>query len=549
MRLLSFTNSSPNYALPVTTSCHTSVKQMLSRVGIPAFLLFMLGLYSCTTPPNSQAFDPTEDISRAQSEAEGGEAIVSPTPSATPSDIPFPDQVVLGLESRWLSPVEAALSSLPADLLPVAVILQTWDPALEETRPAQADFLLLPDADGIVVTERSLALAVPWTSEWDQVTREEAEELLLEESPFIAAIEWSSLKADMKPLKIDGLHPSHTAYPLKSVWSLHARPGLEEIADTLASVLRDHLADDVVMVTAVGDIMLGRGLGKRIQTGEDPYPFAAVEHFLTRADVSLGNLESALGSGGQPEDKGYTFLAPPEAAETLNAAGFDVLSLANNHALDYGPQTLLEAMAILEAQDIKTVGAGADISQALQPVKLEISNISVAILAFVDVPIEFRGFDTRSWRAGESAIGVAWADPVLMRDAIERSRVSADIVIVLLHSGYEYLSAPSPPQQAAARLAIDSGADLVIGHHAHVLQGVEHYGDGVIVYGLGNFAFEDGGVIESGLMNIWLDTEKVRSLEFIPLIIAPDGQPTPADPGQSENIRLNYYSLSRTLAP
>jgi poly-gamma-glutamate synthesis protein (capsule biosynthesis protein) len=411
------------------------------------------------------------------------------------------------------------------------------------------DLLLLPDTQGIQVTERPLALAVPWTSEWEQVTRKEAEAILDEDSPFVAAIEWSAMTPTMKALRIDGLHPSQLDYPLRTTWSLHARPGLEDIAHTIAQALSTHLADEVVKVAAVGDIMLARGLGERIRTGEDAYPFAAVEQYLADADLTIGNLESALGEAGRAENKGYTFLAPPEAAETLGLAGFDVLSMANNHAMDYGSQTLLQAIDLLLTNGVSTVGAGANESRAYAPLQIDTFELDVAILAFVDVPIEVRGFDTRSWSAHESKAGVAWADLERMRSAIELARDSSEFVIVLLHSGYEYISTPSPPQQNAARLAIDAGADLVIGHHAHVLQGVEFYGDGVIVYGLGNFAFEDGGVLESGLMYIWFDSVGIRSLEFIPLLLGEGGHPLPADPVNAELMRKNYYNLTRTVEP
>jgi len=123
----------------------------------------------------------------------------------------------------------------------------------------------------------------------------------------------------------------------------------------------------------------------------------------------------------------------------------------------------------------------------------------------------------------------------------------ADLVIVLLHSGYESVPEPSPPQIAAAHAAIDAGASLVIGHHAHVLQGIEFYGDGVIAYGLGNFAFEDAGPPESAILNVWLDSDGVRQLEFIPVILEPDGRPRPATEAEAFVIRQQIYDLTERL--
>jgi poly-gamma-glutamate synthesis protein (capsule biosynthesis protein) len=108
-------------------------------------------------------------------------------------------------------------------------------------------------------------------------------------------------------------------------------------------------------------------------------------------------------------------------------------------------------------------------------------------------------------------------------------RPEVDLVVVILHSGYEYIEEPSEPQVAAARAAVDAGADLVVGHHAHILQGIHSYRDGVIAYGLGNFVFNITGPPETAILNVWLDQNGVRQLELIPAIVQQYGQPRPAD--------------------
>ena len=113
--------------------------------------------------------------------------------------------------------------------------------------------------------------------------------------------------------------------------------------------------------------MLDRALGEAIRAGDLTYPFAEITSLLMPTDFTVGNLESALGDQGAPVNNGYTFRAPPEAAQTLSMAGFDLLSLANNHALDYGPQALQQGMDLLHQQDIATVGAGPDQASAHQP--------------------------------------------------------------------------------------------------------------------------------------------------------------------------------------
>jgi poly-gamma-glutamate synthesis protein (capsule biosynthesis protein) len=120
----------------------------------------------------------------------------------------------------------------------------------------------------------------------------------------------------------------------------------------------------------------------------------------------------------------------------------------------------------------------------------------------------------------------------------------ADLVVVILHSGYENVTQPSPPQVAAAHAAIEAGAVLVIGHHAHVLQPIELNRDGVIAYGLGNFAFKDGGPPETGLLNIWIDEHGVRELELVPLLLDGDGRPGPANEEFSSAILEYFYTMT-----
>ena len=262
--------------------------------------------------------------------------------------------------------------------------------------------------------------------------------------------------------------------------------------------------------------------------------------------MTVGNLESALGEGGIPEDKGYTFRAPPQAAQSLALAGFDLLSLANNHAMDYGPMLLLDAILALEKEGVAAVGAGRNDAAAHQPYSITINGLDFAFLSFVDVPQEFRGFDTRSWQAQQSRPGLAWADARQMQTQIGQAKGDADIVIVLLHSGYEYVPQPSPPQITAARTAVEAGADLVIGHHAHILQAVEFNPDGLIVYGLGNFVFEDAGPPESAMLRVWFDADRVRELQFVPVRLDEQGRPHPVAGEAAETILANIYSLTNT---
>jgi poly-gamma-glutamate synthesis protein (capsule biosynthesis protein) len=356
---------------------------------------------------------------------------------------------------------------------------------------------------------------------------------------------------DLKALRIDGRHPSDAGYPFQDNWSLVAAPGYETAVAELAPHLKAALAGEpVVHLAAVGDLMLDRSLGVALSNGKLDYPFAYVAALLKAADYTVGNLESAMGTVGEPAAKRYAFRAPPEAAEALSLAGFDLVTLANNHGADYGPDALLQALELLRAQHVATVGAGANDMAAHAAHVAEVNGLKLGFLGYVHVPVEaITNFDVQSWTAQAGVPGLAWGDPERIRMDVAALRPQVDLVIVLLHSGYEYVEEPSEPQRLAAKAAIDAGADLVIGHHAHILQGIERYDRGVIVYGLGNFAFVIDGPPETAILNVWLDRDGVRQLELIPAIIQTGGQPRPAESWEAGPILQRVYQLTRLLNP
>ncbi len=294
-----------------------------------------------------------------------------------------------------------------------------------------------------------------------------------------------------------------------------------------------------VHLAAVGDIMLSRTLGSEISRGNLAYPFAGVIDYLLPVDVTVGNLETALGSGGEPVAKAYPFLSPPASAEALAMAGFDVLSLANNHGMDYGPETLLAGMELLRAQGIQPVGAGANWDEAHAPAIVESNGLRLAFLGYVNVPVEARtGFDTQSWDATADTPGLAWgtAEVISADVTAVSSRPDVDHVIVILHSGYEYQVTVNPIQEELAYSAIDAGATAVLGHHAHVLQRLERYNGGFIAFGLGNFAFNIDGPPRTAILHLWLDKEGVTDFSLIPAMVTSTGAPRLATHEEAEAI-------------
>ena len=426
------------------------------------------------------------------------------------------------------------------------VVVSDQPRALFESGAAEA--ALLTDGTGPLLWQTPIALAVPWTTAWEEISLEEAQHIVQFGHDQVEIMLWSEMGPRQKPLRINGRFPSERHYPLQRSLSLvhHATVNVS----LLETAVRQSLPPEkVVHLTAVGDIMLDRRLGAAIKQGHIDFPFAAVAPHFQQADFVLGNLESALGHSGTAAHKSYPFRAPAAAAVSLAQAGFDLLTLANNHGMDYGPDGLLEGLALLAAQKLATIGAGQNKAEARAPHLVEINGLTVAFLAYVNVPIENSGFDTRTWRATENEPGLAWAEPATLAADVTAVAATADLLIVVLHSGFEYIANPSPAQTDNARAAIDAGADLIIGHHAHILQGVEYYKDGVIVYGLGNFAFDIDGAPETAVLDVWLDSNGVRQLSFKPAIVQPGGQPRFAQAEESEAILHQLYFLTNLLNP
>jgi poly-gamma-glutamate synthesis protein (capsule biosynthesis protein) len=267
-----------------------------------------------------------------------------------------------------------------------------------------------------------------------------------------------------------------------------------------------------IVLTAVGDIMLaGSGVATFAKKGYE-YPFVATGLELRRSDIAIGNLEAPLARRGTEfTGKKFRFKASPKAAAALRTAGFSVVTLANNHIMDFGLVGLQETMENLASEKIVFAGAGENLAAARRPALVERKGKKIAFLAYsLTQPLEFFADGNRA--------GTAPGYARLFREDIRQAKYIADYVVVSFHWGAELASFPKSYQVDAGRRAIDAGADLVIGHHPHVLQGVERYRRGLILYSLGNFAFGSMSrqADTSILARITLDGT-VREAELIPL--------------------------------
>ena len=242
-------------------------------------------------------------------------------------------------------------------------------------------------------------------------------------------------------------------------------------------------AREVVMLF-VGDIMLSRGIEYYMKKKNDwVYPFRSVGDIIQSADIAVGNLEGPISDKGARAGSIYSFRADPRAVEGLAFAGFDVLSVANNHIWDYGSEAFLDTLRILNENGILYAGGGRDYAEAHAPAMKETNGITFAFLSYTDlVPVSV------ATEASSPAVAFAQKE-IIIRD-IESAKERADIVVALFHWGVEYAPRHNALQEDLAHAAIDAGAKLIIGHHPHVVQDTEEYGGGFIAYSLGNFIFD-----------------------------------------------------------
>jgi hypothetical protein len=235
----------------------------------------------------------------------------------------------------------------------------------------------------------------------------------------------------------------------------------------------------------LGDVALGRSMERHLARYGPAYPWQGLGPLLAGADLAVANLECVLTTRGRPLDKTYLIRAHPQWARSLVAGGLDLVTLANNHALDFGQPGLDETLGVLAEWGVATVGAGPSgaAAEAYRPAQFTLNGVRVALL----------GYAAARWKGSVDVPAtehLAWAEPARVQAGVRAVRDEADLVVVLLHAGTEYAAMPSADQVAVAHAAIEAGADLVVGHHPHVTQTVERYQGGLIVYSLGDALFD-----------------------------------------------------------
>ena len=273
--------------------------------------------------------------------------------------------------------------------------------------------------------------------------------------------------------------------------------------------------DNTFSIIAGGDIMLSRGLKGYIDVYGAKYPFMKIRDEIAKHALAFANLESPISKRGEKffPNKGIYFKSDPNVLEGLKFCDFDVLSLANNHSLDWGIDAIIDTMNYLTESGIQYTGVGFTRQQALRPVVFNIKGTSIAFICYNEIyPLSLQ-------ESGKTMLTLALNDDAARE--IRQMKLKYDLVVASVHTGTEYIMKPGIEKQNKMRELIENGVDIVLGHHPHVIQEVEVYKGRLIAYSLGNLIFDQAWSKETStglLLEVSFIGEK--PLYYLPKIIS-----------------------------
>lgn len=396
-------------------------------------------------------------------------------------------------------------------------------------------------------------------------TAEELRAALAFDSGMLAIVPFEGLRPPMVALAIDGMDPARgygepARWPLAERVAVRALTAAGQSARARAEAAIAAELPPITRVVATGDILMSRCTLAAIRaTGDWTSPLRSpVGDFLAAADIAAGSLDGSIQDYAEPYGCIPTtnLTSPPEVIAALTHAGFDVLTVATNHVFDCadggcGSRAMLRTIELLRAAGIATVGGGANLAEALEPAIIERNGVRFGFLGFDDIAAEDIG--ATETEPGTAPLDDSYADerstpprepafykPAEMlslsrfEGAIRDLKARADVVIVLVQSGYEDTHEASPRSIKAARAAADAGADLFVGNQAHWVQGVEMRGDTFIAYALGNFIFDQRWTPEHTqgyLLEATFHGAKLATIRMLPYVIEGQYRPMFAEGG------------------
>ncbi len=434
--------------------------------------------------------------------------------------------------------------SLGGDNLPIKVVAYTGEDYSRLTAFAVSPFQ-------VVATQQEMVAAVA------------------SDRGALGVLTWPALRPQVKVLTLEGINPAWVQsrqelenYPL---WTdLILTPPRTKVKDWFSGKLwlalrfRRRLGQSfsptkllwgrapLILATA-GDIMLDREVAKTsIRKGDYRYPFLKTASIFRRSSLAFANLESPVSDQGRQLNM---FRADPRFLEGLLYAGFDIVSLANNHIMDYGAAALIDTMKRLEEQGLLYVGVGRNLHQARQGCLLALNGLKVGFLAYTELGPGFTYTrEPQHWAATSELPGVVPAREDYIREDVSRMKKEADLVFLSMHWGKEYQRDPTEQQRLLGRTALAAGADLVLGHHPHVIQGLEFGSKGLIAYSLGNFIFDQlWEATKQGLiLEAACDRQGLKQIRLTPIMIREE-QPVVAEGAPARQIMQEVASVSQGL--
>lgn len=296
-----------------------------------------------------------------------------------------------------------------------------------------------------------------------------------------------------------------------------------------------------VTLAAVGDIRLDGPVGELIKRFGPAHPTSGLGDALA-ADIVLGNLECPVTDRGRKLPKTWNFRARPLSLDALKAAGFTLLTIANNHSFDYGREGFLDTLFHLTKAKLPFIGGGRDRAEAERLHVVQKGGLKIGFLGFTSTHPE------EAW-SKSSRPGVAYSDFARFPGVIAAARPKADVLIVVFHGGTELAQDANDIQRAFGRAAIDAGADMVIGHHPHVIQPLEVYRGKPILHSIGNFLFVSPNPATRATMVVRaaLSSTGVDRLDFLPFDTN-WGRPVPAGAEAAAAVSLALDRLGALTA-
>ncbi|MFC1841839.1 CapA family protein [Candidatus Dependentiae bacterium] len=268
-----------------------------------------------------------------------------------------------------------------------------------------------------------------------------------------------------------------------------------------------------------GDTMLGRLVNEKIDQAGYAYVWGNVLPLLKKNDLNIINLETTLTRSKKKVPKVFNFKTTPDKVQALKVANIGVVNLANNHMLDFSKEGLIETLQTLKNAGIHYVGAGKTIQEAKKPAIIEKNGIKIGVIGYTDYPKDWKATETKP---GTNVIDIG--DIEQIKKDIKDVRKKVDLLVLSIHWGPNKRERPTKAFQDFAHQMLDAGIDIIHGHSAHIFQGVERYGDKLILYDTGDFVddYMIGPVIRndwSFLFQVTIDKSGIKNVKLIPLLI------------------------------